>query len=210
MCDLTTVVPCGTALYVKMNDADLDGIVDPYPGEPQASLGLLDIFPRVLLEYVGTPLGSFEYEGKTYKERWLNEAYPHGGRDLAAAGQAGVAPGEAAACSGPWGRRSANELSVTFSPAFKHYTADGVAGVDVGGPYDIAAPRRPDGRPHRRVGRHAPSRSPGRPGKVPNEIAKFAPRSTPSSTRSGRASRSRSSRSRRSGRPSGRARATRS
>jgi hypothetical protein len=137
-CDPASMAPCGTALWVELRDADGDGVVDPYPAEPQASSGLLDVWPRVFLEYVGEPLDTFEYQGRELPERWVSQAHPLAGEILGAAGQAGLPPGEAAALLGPVGAPfPVAELSVTFLPVFLHYHAGGAMGVDVNGPFDL-------------------------------------------------------------------------
>ena len=158
-----------------MTDADLDGVVDPYPSELEASGGLLDIWPRVFLEYAGSDLGTFEYEGKTYRERWLAQGFPMAGGIFGAAGASGLPPGEAAGTLGPIGAPfPVNELSVTFSPRFRHQHAGGVAGVNADGPYDLVAatPEEPGGVP---TGAWSVTviTFTGQTWKVPNDIARF-------------------------------------
>lgn len=145
---------CVTALPLWLVDADADGAVDPYPDDLQASLGLLDVWPRVYLEYLGEPverggttvfendLGTFRHRGEPRTERWVAEAFP-----LATELQSALAqdiPVEAIT-GVPVGLPSlVSELSVTITPVFRHYYADGADGVDANGPYDVVNLLSPD------------------------------------------------------------------
>lgn len=136
-CDAATLAPCQTALWPLLVDADLDGVVDPYPAEAQAAAGLLDVWPRVYLAYTGE-LAEFTVDGVTYPERWVAEAFPMAGEIGAAAAYLGAPPGVAAAAFGPIGAPfPVTELSITFAPIFRHYHAAGAMGVDANGPFDL-------------------------------------------------------------------------
>lgn len=136
-CELPTLAPCGTAFWVWLKDTDADGIVDPYPAEAQAAQGLLDVWPRVFLEYTGE-LEPFEFDGALLSERWVAESFPLAGEIGVAAATAQVPPGAAAAAFGPIGTPfPVNELSVTFAPVFRHYHAGGTVGEDANGPFDV-------------------------------------------------------------------------
>lgn len=126
------LAPCGTALWVWMNDADGDGALDPYPEEPQASAGLFDVWPRTYLEYTGE-LATFEHEGRELPERWVAEAYP-----LAFEIAGTLLTGGDPSMLGPIGVPfPAHSLSVTLSSTFVHYHEGGAAGVDENGPFDL-------------------------------------------------------------------------
>jgi hypothetical protein len=148
-CPCVAETECETALPVWLVDRDADGEVDPYPAELQASLGLLDVWPRVYLEYLGDPatdpvsgaptfandLGTFRHQGEELPERWVTEAFPLAA-DLQGAALYGL-PLDGVA-GGPIGVPfGANALRVTLSPVFRHYHGDGVVGVDANGPYDL-------------------------------------------------------------------------
>lgn len=174
-CEPSSIAPCGTALFVRMTDADLDGIVDPYPSEREASGGLLDIWPRVFMEYVGEDLGTFEYNGRQVRERWLSQGFPMAGEIFGAAGAAGVPPGEAAGNFGPIGSPfPVQELSVTFSPVFRHQYAGGTEGENADGPYDYVSPT-PDDPAGVPTGAWSVTliTFTGQTWKIPNEIVKF-------------------------------------
>lgn len=149
-CDPATLAPCGTSIFLQVVDADADGLPDPNPDPDLAANGILDIWPRVYLEYVGEELPTFEYEGRELPERWVNQGFPLlgelatvlpavGGDPVAAFGALGV----------PIGAPSPTyELSVTFVPVFVHYHADGVLIDEANGPYDVvdlANPSTPPG-----------------------------------------------------------------
>jgi hypothetical protein len=46
--------PCDTAFWVHLRDADEDGLIDPHPDYPP-ELGVPDVWPRLYLEWLGTP-----------------------------------------------------------------------------------------------------------------------------------------------------------
>jgi hypothetical protein len=128
-CDPATVVPCGSALWFQLTDADLDGLPDPYPDADLAAEGILDVWPRVYLEYVG--------EDAAPGERWVTQAFPALGELSGALAQGFDLPTALAALQLPVGVPvPAYELSVTFVPVFRHYHADGAL-VDGKGPYDV-------------------------------------------------------------------------
>ena len=47
--------PCDTAFAIIVRDVDLDGAPDPLPDPTLAALGAFDIWPRIYMQYVGTP-----------------------------------------------------------------------------------------------------------------------------------------------------------
>ncbi|MEQ1503276.1 MAG: hypothetical protein ABMB14_13650 [Myxococcota bacterium] len=146
-CDPATVVPCGTSLPLLLVDADGDGVVDPYPAEAQAEAGLLDIWPRVYLEYAGE-LGAFDWDGQELPERWVSEAFPMALELGGLAQAAGVLPSAIAGQLAPVGVPvPLGELSVTFTGTARHYHADGVAGEDANGPFDLVPLTAPDALP---------------------------------------------------------------
>lgn len=149
-CDPVATQACETAIWMHFVDADADGEHDPHPSELQAAGGLKDTWPKVYLEYLGQPVvdgdvtlgfvneyasGSFEWpvgSGRFVPERWVGENYPSG-LELNVFGAAGIAPYGATFSTFP-----AREASVTFSPAFRHYHADGQFAVDpASGPFDL-------------------------------------------------------------------------
>jgi hypothetical protein len=134
-CPCTQPVPCQTSLPLWLVDADADGLVDPYPAEPQASAGALDVWPRVFLRLLDGPEGSYVHEGQERPEQWVAEAFPMAA-ELAAAAAASQGPEEAYGL--PVGVPTAvGELSVTFVPVLRHYHRGGSDGVDPTGPYDL-------------------------------------------------------------------------
>jgi hypothetical protein len=137
-CAQATLAPCAAAVWGWLVDADADGLVDPYPAPAQAEKGLLDIWPRVYLEYAGT-LSTFEHEGVELPERWVAEAFPLAGEISVVAAGYGIPPGAAAGQLGvPVGVPTAlHDLSVTFAPVFRHYHVGGGDGVDPNGPFDL-------------------------------------------------------------------------
>jgi hypothetical protein len=137
-CAQATLEPCAAAVWAWLVDDDADGEVDPYPAEAQAAKGLLDIWPRVYLEYAGT-LSTFEYEGQQLPERWVAEAFPLAGEISVVAAGYGLPPGVAAGQLGlPVGAPvPLHDLSITFAPVFRHYHVGGSDGVDPNGPFDF-------------------------------------------------------------------------
>jgi hypothetical protein len=141
-CDPETLAPCDGAFWLYFADNDGDGVTDPYPAELQASAGLMDVWPRVYLSYLGEPV---EEDGvKSFVndvpegERWVAENYPLGieialnGGNTEPFGTTGV----------PF---PVNEMSVLWSPVFRHYHPDGVDGEDVAnGPFDFIDLRLPE------------------------------------------------------------------
>lgn len=142
-CDVAAFADCSTALWVWMVDADADGLPDPYPDEALAAAGLFDIWPRVFLEYTGEQ-GTFEHGGSVLPERWVTQAHP-----LAAELGYVLLTGGDPSTLGPIGQPfPAHSLSVTFSPVFVHYHADGAMGEDANGPFDLVDARvTPDAVP---------------------------------------------------------------
>lgn len=136
-CDLATIQPCGTAQYVQIVDADLDGVADPNPDPALAALGILDIWPRVYIESTA-PLGEFEVDGVPYRERWVTQAFPLLGEIATVAAGIPAPPEQAAAFLGlPIGVPTPSyEVSVTFVPVFLHFHADGAL-ASPNGPYDV-------------------------------------------------------------------------
>ena len=147
-CDPIAAAPCDTAFRVQFIDADGDGVHDPYPAVLQAENGLMDVWPRVYIEYQGLPEsddngddvfrweGREEYEwplgsGKMHDERIVGESYPMA-FELNFGGAAALAPAEAA-----FDPFSVHEMSVTWSPVVRRYHANGVDYEDAVGPYDI-------------------------------------------------------------------------
>ena len=146
-CEDEAPPPCATTIPTWLVDADADGVVDPYPAEQQAAAGLLDIWPRTYLEYVGEPLEAFEHDGQLVPERWVAEAFPLAAEIGGTALYTTLPPGEAAAVLFPDNVGipfDAAELSITFAPLFVHYHADGQAGVDANGPFDVVDLTAPD------------------------------------------------------------------
>jgi hypothetical protein len=45
--------PCDTSFHVVLVDADLNGIPDPHHDPSLAAMGLLDVWPRIYLQYLG-------------------------------------------------------------------------------------------------------------------------------------------------------------
>lgn len=113
--------PCGTALWVELVDADLDGAPDPYPAPEQAAAGLLDVWPRVYLSL------------ETGDGRYVAEAAPLLA-ELAGAAAQGLPPSAVAPVGALF---PAAELSVTVLPSFRRYHEDGGDGEDAKGPYDV-------------------------------------------------------------------------
>ncbi len=133
-CDTAALPDCATAQWVWMMDADADGMPDPYPDEPQASAGVLDVWPRVYLEST-EPYDTFVGEdGIERQERWVAEAYPLLLEIMGAALMGGT-PMDVVPLGVPV---PVEQLSVTLSTTFVHYHADGAMGVDpVNGPFDL-------------------------------------------------------------------------
>ena len=116
-CDPTALVPCETALWVNVRDAEGDGIPDLRPE------GIPDVWPRVFLRLLSDDLER--------NESWAAEALPLGA-ELGAMAFGAPAPV-------PFGTPvPLRELSVTWLPIAKHTHADG-AQVDpaTGLPFDI-------------------------------------------------------------------------
>ena len=139
-CDLATLAPCDTALWVWMVDADDDGAIDPYPGETQAAAGFLDVWPRVYLEYVGTPT---EVDGEVVLEsdlepgeRWVSENFPLGFDLVLDPDGSRFGPIDV-----PF---PVETLSVLWSPVFRHYWEGGTDGTDANGPFDYVDLRAAD------------------------------------------------------------------
>jgi len=154
-CDPGTLDPSETAFWVLMKDADEDDAHDPYPPNPdgspslQALNGISDTWPRVYIEYLGTPtadddgntifeneLGEFEWppgSGVMRPERWVQENFPMA-YELNFNGPNGVAPAGAPVFNEPF---PVNELSITYSPVARHYYEGGTYGYDDNGPYDL-------------------------------------------------------------------------
>lgn len=131
-CDLFTLAPCDTALWVWMVDGDADGIPDAHPDPQLSAQGIRDVWPRVYLEATAE-LPTFPHRGQDLPERWVGQAYPLAleiggllayGQDLSLLGPVGV----------PF---PAEQLSITFSPVFVHYHRDGAMGEDANGPFDV-------------------------------------------------------------------------
>jgi len=141
-CDPETTEPCDTAFHLLLVDDDGDGALDPYPAEPQASAGLNDVWPRVYLAFAGDPLtvddaivGYTELDSDPknniltqsspeypYPERWIQEGYPF-------------------ALGLPFDARVAtplamHDLSVLWSPVYRHYFEGGTDGTDANGNFD--------------------------------------------------------------------------
>jgi hypothetical protein len=142
-CDPATLAPCGTALYLWLVDADADGVVDPDPDPDLAAAGIFDVWPRVYLEFTGE-LATFEHEGRILPERWVSQAFPLLGEAVTVATQSAyagypISPAQAAGLLGaPVGTPTPlHSLSVTFTPVFVHYHADGVLVDPAKGPYDV-------------------------------------------------------------------------
>ena len=127
--------PCATAFYVLLEDADLDGVPDPYPAPAQAAAGIPNIWPRVFVEYAGGDLGTFTFNGEAIPERWVTQAYPLLA-ELGLAAAYGQGPETVVPAIGaPF---PTSELSITFAPVFLHYHEGGAAGVDPNnGPFDV-------------------------------------------------------------------------
>ncbi len=155
-CPCAADTGCATALPVWLVDDDGDGQVDPYPADLQASQGLLDVWPRVYIEYLGqqvddpdtggiafeSELGTFRHRGETLPERWRTEAFPMAA-ELRGAADQGIPI--AFVAGGPIGVPfQAQALSVTLTPLFRHYHADGRDGLDASGPFDIVDLVDPD------------------------------------------------------------------
>lgn len=68
--------PCDTAFLEVAVDADGDGAVDPHPNPALAAGGALDVWPRIYLRYLGTPLadGSGYDSGLADGESWAAES----------------------------------------------------------------------------------------------------------------------------------------
>ncbi len=132
--------PCDTAFWLWMVDDDGDGLVDPHPGEAQAASGVLNVWPRIYLEFLGErtlDASGVGYDsGLAEGERWVSENFPMGLELIAA--------GSSAAGIGPVGLPfPANEVSVLWSPVFQHYWAGGQDGEDAAGPFDLVDLRDP-------------------------------------------------------------------
>ncbi|MEQ1568229.1 MAG: hypothetical protein ABMA64_21500 [Myxococcota bacterium] len=140
-CELATVAPCGTALWVQVNDADLDGVPDPHPDPALAQQGILDVWPRVYLQYVGQEdPPTYEFEGRPLQERWVAQAFPLLGEVATIVGAGADLPTAFATLGVPVGTPFPTyELSVTFAPVLVHYHADGAL-VGASGPYDVVDP----------------------------------------------------------------------
>jgi len=154
-CNPATLDPSDTAFWVLFKDADGDGLHDPYPpnsdGSPslQALNGITDTWPRVYIEYMGTPatnddgdvvfendLGEFEWppgSGIMLPERWVQENFSMA-YELNFNGAGGIAPENEPVFNVPF---PVNELSVTYSPVARHYHEGGTYSVDDSGPYDL-------------------------------------------------------------------------
>jgi len=164
-CDEDTLDPAETAFWVMFVDADGDGAHDPYPDNPdgtpslQALNGITDTWPRMFIEYMGTPaedkagnqifdndLKQFEWppgSGIKLPERWVQENFTMA-YDLNFLGPFGIAP-EGAPFNTPF---PVNQMQVTYSPVARHYYKDGTYGEDDNGPYDLIDIRcftQPDG-----------------------------------------------------------------
>ncbi len=149
--------PCATGFPLHFNDKTnnqtgepgADGFHDFYPAELQAANGIKDTWPRVYLEYMGTPtsdddgrtifendLGAFEWprgSGRMVNERWVAENYPLA-LELNFLGPTLLAPGG----SDPFAPFRAKEVNLTFSPAFRHYNENGTYDEDIAnGPFDL-------------------------------------------------------------------------
>ena len=150
-CDLATFDPSQTAMWVHFMDNDVDGVHDPYPSELQAANGVKDTWPRLYLEYIGTPTttpdGTVSFENplaqnlfewppdsnRVRPERWVAENYTVA-YDLIFLGPTGIA----ADPTNPFSPFPVFEMNMLFSPAFRHYHADGAYAVDpANGPYDL-------------------------------------------------------------------------
>ena len=106
---------CGAAFLITAPDADKDGEYDPHP--TYGSLGLDDLWPRIYLQYLGTPNGDGSFAlDLAPGESWAAEAVPEPGYS-----RLGVVP--------PGGATLSGTLYVTWIPAASHTTigADGVA-----------------------------------------------------------------------------------
>jgi len=127
------VNPCDNGITAWVVDADNDGEADPYPGELQAAAGIFNVFPRVFIEYIGEPLGEFRFEGQMFPERWVSENFP-----MAQEIGIEVLTGGSAAAIAPIGvPTKMQQISITVTPIFRHYHADGASAVDANGPYDL-------------------------------------------------------------------------
>ncbi|MEN0068310.1 MAG: hypothetical protein AAGA48_39690 [Myxococcota bacterium] len=119
---------CNTSLLVELVDADGDGLVDPYPAPAQAAAGLLDIWPRVFLQYL--PPADAEPTGET----WATQAFP-----LTLEIQGAVLQGGTPDLIAPIGTPLlASDLSVTLTPIFQRFWEGGqLDDNDGNGPYDV-------------------------------------------------------------------------
>jgi hypothetical protein len=147
-CEADVLDPCETAFWLQFVDSDGDGQQDPYPAQLQADNGILDTWPRVFLEYIGAPTiddegnttgfeneygnNTFEWPvgtGRMLPERWVNENYP-AAFSLMTLGISNIVPDT----GNKFDPFPVKEMSVTFSPAFRHYHAGGAFDVDPPGP----------------------------------------------------------------------------
>lgn len=149
--------PCQTGFPVRFVDVEdnasgdpvPDGLQDDYPAELQAANGIKDTWPRIYLDYMGVPasdadgntifendLAEFEWppgSGRFVGERWVAENYPFAG-DLRFLTPAliGADPAD------PFATFRAQNMNITFSPAFRHYHEGGTYAVDLqNGPWDL-------------------------------------------------------------------------
>ncbi|MFT4621790.1 MAG: hypothetical protein ACI8PZ_000442 [Myxococcota bacterium] len=139
-CDLATFSACDTALWMWTVDADDDGDLDLYPGETQSEAGFRDVWPRIYIEYIGEPVevdGEVVYEsGLEPGERWVSENFPLGFELTLNPDPTPYGPLDV-----PF---PVNELSVLWSPVFRHYWEGGMAGADANGPFDYVDLRQDD------------------------------------------------------------------
>jgi hypothetical protein len=120
ICDPSVLDPCSTAFWVLPSDEDGDGFIDPHPDYPPET-GLMDIWPRVYLNYLGQPTAEgFESELEE-GESYTAEAFP-----LLAEAALAAATGDADWLpTTPGAPLPLAELSVTWLPVVKHITSDG-------------------------------------------------------------------------------------
>ena len=125
LCDPTSLDPCQTAFWVVAEDRDGDGQIDAHP-DYESEMGLLDIWPRVYLSYLGEPSaeGGFESElqpGESYSA----EAFPLLAEAITAqtTGDPDWYPGTLG------GTLPLSELSVTWLPIVKYTDADGSTSI---------------------------------------------------------------------------------
>jgi hypothetical protein len=120
ICDTSVLDPCNTAFWVLPSDADGDGSIDPHPDYP-AETGLMDIWPRVYLSYLGQPTADGFETGLEEGESYFSEAFP-----LLAEAALAAATGDADWLPVPPGTTlPLSELSITWLPVVRHTSADG-------------------------------------------------------------------------------------